>query len=70
MCLQRPQNTKPYVNELLFSEFITRDPSKFEYINLMNLNRTKFPNPNYVNNMGQIIMTIDDQRNLNANFEF
>ena len=70
MCLQRPQNIRPYVNELLFSEFITRDPSKFEYINLMNLGQTKFPNPNYFNNYGQIIMTIDDQRSLNANFDF
>ncbi len=70
MCLQRPQNIRPYVNELLFSEFITRDPSKFEYINLMNLSQTKFPNPNYFNVYGQIIMTIDDQRSLNANFDF
>ena len=70
MCLQRPQNIRPNVDELLFSEFITRDPSKFEYINLMNLGQTKFPNPNYFNNYGQIIMTIDDQRSLNANFDF
>ena len=70
MCLQRPQKVRPNVNELLFSEFITRDTSKFEYINLKNLNQIKFPNPNYVNPQGQIIMNIDDNRNINANFDF
>ena len=70
MCLQRPQNIRPYVNELMLSEFITRDPSKFEYINLTNLSQIKFPPPTYVNNLGQIVLTIDDQRNLNANFDF
>ena len=46
MCLQRPQNIRPNVTELQFSEFITRDPSKFEYIDLDNLNDIKFPNNN------------------------
>ena len=70
MCLQRPQKIRPNVMELSLSEFITRDPNKFEYINLKNLNQIKFPNPNYVNYHGQIIMTIDDQRSINANFDF
>ena len=70
MCLQRPQSIRPNVNELLLSEFITREPSKFEYINLMNLNRIKFPNPNYVDPQGQIIMNIDDKRSINANFDY
>jgi serine/threonine protein kinase len=70
MCLQRPQKIRPNVMELSLSEFITRDPNKFEYINLKNLNQIKFPNPNYVNYQGQIIMTIDDQRSINANFDF
>jgi len=70
MCLQRPQNIRPNVTELLFSEFITRDPNKFEYINLMNLNQIKFPSQNYVNSQGQIVMTVDDQRSINANFDF
>ena len=70
MCLQKDQNIRPNVNELLFSEFITRDVSKFEYINLMNLNSIKFPNPNYANNQGQIIMNIYDKRSVNANFDF
>ena len=70
MCLQRPQKIRPNVMELSLSEFITRDPKKFEYINLMNLNQIKFPNPNYVSPNGQIIMTIDDQRSINANFDF
>ena len=70
MCLQRPQKIRPNVIELSLSEFITRDPKNFEYINLKNLNQIKFPNPNYVNYQGQIIMTIDDQRSINANFDF
>ena len=70
MCLQRPQNIRPNVTELLFSEFITLDPKKFDYINLKNLNQVKFPNPNYVNPQGQIIMTVDDRRSINANFDF
>ena len=70
MCLQRSQNIRPNVTELLFSEFITRDPNKFEYINLMNLNQIKFPSQNYVNSQGQIVMTVDDQRSINANFDF
>ncbi len=70
MCLQRPQNIRPNVTELLFSEFITLDPQKFDYINLKNLNQVKFPNPNYVNPQGQIIMTIDDKRSINANFDY
>ena len=69
MCLQRPQKIRPNVMELSLSEFITRDPNKFEYINLKNLSQIKFPNPNYVNYQGQIIMTIDDQRSINANFD-
>jgi serine/threonine protein kinase len=70
MCLQYQQNIRPNVTELLFSEFITRDPKKFEYINLKNLNEIKFPNPNYVDNQGKIIMNIYDKRSINANFDF
>ena len=70
MCLQRAQDVRPNVTELMFSEFITRDPSKFEYIDLNNLNQTKFPNDNYIGQNGEIIMTIDDKRSINANFDF
>jgi len=72
MCLQRPQNIRPNVSELLFSEFITRDTSKFEYITLSNLKDIKFPNNfNYVDySKGIIVMTVDDQRSINANFDF
>ena len=69
MCLQRPQKIRPNVTELLFSEFITRDPNQFEYINLNNLSQIKFPGPNYVN-QNVIIMNVDDQRSINANFDF
>lgn len=70
MCLQRPQKIRPNVTELLFSEFITADPDKFDYITLKNLNQIKFPKDNYVNDQGQIIMNVDDQRSINANFDF
>ena len=70
MCLQRPQNIRPNVTELQFSEFITRDPSKFEYIDLDNLNDIKFPNNNYVRPNGEILMNIDDKRSINANYDF
>ena len=70
MCLQRPQKIRPNVTELLFSEFITADPDKFDYISLKNLNQIQFPKDNYVNDQGQIIMNVDDQRSINANFDF
>jgi len=72
MCLQRPQKIRPNVSELLFSEFITRDTSKFEYITLSNLKDIKFPNNfNYVDySQAIIVMTVDDQRSINANFDF
>ena len=72
MCLQRPQKIRPNVEELLFSEFITRDPNKFEYITLDNIDTIKFPGPNYYNyDANKIItMNVDDQRSINANFDF
>ena len=70
MCLQNEQDIRPNVTELMFSEFITREPEKFEYINMNNLYKIKFPNNNYVNNDGTIIMNIYDKRSINANFDF
>ena len=72
MCLQRPQKIRPNVQELLFSEFITRDPNNFEYITLNNVYAIKFPGASYYNeNADKIItMNIDDQRSINANFDF
>ena len=72
MCLQRPQKIRPNVQELLFSEFITRDPNNFEYITLNNVYTIKFPGASYYNeNADKIItMNIDDQRSINANFDF
>ena len=67
ICLQRSQNIRANSAELLFTEFITRDTSKFDYIDFNNLNRTRFPNYTYINN-GQIIMNIDDNRSVYANF--
>ena len=70
MCLQRPQKIRPNVTELLFSEFITRDTNKFEYITLDNVDSTKFPGPNYYQGQKVITMNIDDQRSINANFDY
>ena len=70
MCLQRPQQIRPNVTELLFSEYITREPNNFEYINLTNFNKINFPSPNSVSPSGQIIMSIDDKRSINASFDF
>ena len=70
MCLQRKQSVRPFVMELQLSEFITRDPKMFEYINMNNINTVKFPSANYVVGNGQIIMNIDDQRAVNALFDF
>ena len=71
MCLQRQQKIRPNAQDLLFSEFITRDVDKFDYITLDNLNKIKFPNPQYVNLRDKIIiMNIDDQRSINANFDY
>ena len=72
MCLQRPQKIRPNVTELLFSEFITRDPNKFDYITYDNVDFVKFPGPNYYFQNGDkvITMNIDDQRSINANFDY
>ncbi len=72
MCLQRPQKIRPNVTELSFSEFITRDPNKFDYITFDNVDFVKFPGPNYYFQNGDkvITMNIDDQRSINANFDY
>ena len=70
MCLQRPQNIRANTTELLFSEFITRDTSKFDYIDLNNINRIRFPNYTYITNNGQIIMSIDDQKSVYIAFNY
>ena len=70
MCLQRPQKIRPNVTELLFSEFVTRDPNNFEYITLENVDKVKFPAPGYYNYQKVITMNIDDNRTINANFDF
>lgn len=69
MCLQRQQKIRPNIEELLYSEFITREPECFEYIDINNIFSVKFPNPGYVS-QDIINMSIDDQRSVNANFDF
>lgn len=69
MCLQRGQNTRADINELKFSEFITRDINSFDYIDLNNIRNVKIPMPNYVYGNGQLILNIDDKRALNLEFD-
>ncbi len=69
MCLQRIQGIRPSATELLFSEFITRDTNKFDYIDINNYRYFKYPNQNYISYKGKIIMTIDDQRAFNKIYE-
>ena len=70
MCLQRPQELRPTVTELQFSEFITRDSSKFDYINLNNFKEVNFPNESYIGLNGVIHLNIDDKRSLNASLDY
>ena len=64
MCMQRDQKIRANVDDLLFSEFITRDPKNFDYIDANRLNEIVIPQPNYVQG-SNIVMSIDDRRQLN-----
>ena len=68
-CLQRPQEIRPLTDELLFSEFITREPDNFQYLTIDNYKETKFPDKSYLKIDGIISMNIDDNRMINAIFE-
>ncbi len=69
MCLQRPQKIRPLTDELLLSEFITKEPESFDYITIDNYKSIEFPDDSYLKNEGQITMNIDDNRMINAIFE-
>ena len=69
MCLQRPQKIRPLPEELLMSEFITREPEHFEYLTIDNYKNIEYPDDSYLKKDGGITMNIDDNRNINATFE-
>ena len=69
MCLQRPQKIRPLTDELLLSEFFTKEPESFDYITIDNYKSIEFPDDSYLKNEGQITMNIDDNRMINAIFE-
>ena len=69
-CLQRPQDIRPLTDELLFSEFITMNPENFSYLTYDNYNTEKFPSKSYLEKDGIITMNIDDNRMINATFDF
>jgi serine/threonine protein kinase len=72
MCLQREQNIRPLTDELMFSEFIIRDPDHFVKLNVNNYTDekiAKYPDESYIKEKGKIIMNIDNNRMLNACFD-
>ncbi len=69
MCLQRPQKIRPLTDELLESEFITREPEFFTYLTIDNYKEFEFPDDSYLKKEGQITMNIDDNRMINAIFD-
>ena len=72
MCLQREQNIRPLTDELMFSEFIIRDPDNFVKLNINNYTDekiAKYPDESYTKEKGKIIMNIDNNRMLNACFD-
>lgn len=69
MCLQRPQKIRPMCNELLFSEFICREPEYFRKLNIDNYKNEKYPEGDYLKIDGKITMNIDNNRMVNALFD-
>ena len=72
MCLQRDQNIRPLTNELLYTEFIIRDPKCFVKLNIDNYTDTekfKYPDNSYLKEKGKIIMNIDNNRMLSSLFD-
>ena len=70
MCLQKEQKIRPLTDELLQSEFITRDPDQFTYITLDDYKKIKYPEGDYLKTEGKITMNINDNRNINAFFDW
>ena len=72
MCLQRDQTIRPLTDELLYTEFIIRDPECFVKINKDNYTDTekfKYPDNSYLKEKGKITMNIDNNRMLSSMFD-
>ena len=69
MCLQRPQKIRPLCDELLFSEFICRDPQYLIKLNIDNYKNEKYPEGDYLKIDGKITMNIDDNRMISSVFD-
>ena len=69
MCLQRPQKIRPLCDELLFSEFICREPEYLIKLNIDNYKNEIYPEGDYLKVDGKITMNIDDNRMINAVFD-
>jgi serine/threonine protein kinase len=69
-CLQDEQKIRPLTDELLFHEFIVRDPKEFTYITIDNYKNAKYPKGDYLREEGKITMSIKDNRNINAYFDW
>ena len=69
MCLQRPQKIRPLCDELLFSEFICREPEFLTKLTIDNYKNEKYPEGDYLKVDGKITMNIDDNRMINAVFD-
>ena len=73
MCLQRDQRIRPFTDELLLTEFITKNPENFVKLTIDNYTDekiAKYPDPCYIKEKGKIILNIDNNRMLNACFDF
>ena len=72
LCLQKEQKIRPLTGELLYSEFILKNPKEFVYLNKENYkdeNLAKYPDKSYLKEEGKIINNIDNNRMLSSNFD-
>ena len=70
-CLQKEQKIRPPITDLLFiHEFIVREPDYFTYMNIDNYKKAKYPKGNYLKTEGKLTMNINDNRNINAYFDW
>lgn len=69
-CLQKDKSIRPLTDELLEHEFIVREPEYFTYMTIDNYKEAKYPKGDYLKNEGKITMNINDNRNINAFFDW
>ena len=69
-CLQNDGKIRPLTDELLEHEFIVRDPDYFTYMTIDNYKNAKYPKGDYLKTDGKITMNINDNRMINAYFDW